>query len=76
MGCQYLEDLYELYLLGTLSEKDSAAVGEHLERGCLSCLEGLREATLIVCLLTQTVRPARLDSKYKSRLLRRLRKKP
>jgi len=76
MGCQYLEDLYELYLLGTLGEEDSTALDGHLERGCPSCLEGLHEAALIICLLTQTVRPARLNSKHKSRLLRRLRKKP
>ena len=75
MGCQYLEDLYELYLLGTLVAQDAAVVAEHLERGCPSCLENLREATLTVCLLSQTVRPARPDPKLKSHLLRRLHKK-
>jgi predicted anti-sigma-YlaC factor YlaD len=75
MGCQYLEDLYELYLLGALSPQDSAAVGEHLERGCPSCFENLREATLTVYLLSQPARPARLDPKAKSRLMRHLHKK-
>lgn len=75
MGCQYLEDRYELYLLGALSPEDSAAVGEHLERGCQSCTENLREAALTVYLLCQLLRPARLDPGSKSRLLRRLHKR-
>ncbi len=75
MGCQYLEDLHELYLLGTLAAGDSAVVAAHLQHGCPSCLENLREATLTVYLLSLTVRPARLDPKLKSHLLRRLRKK-
>jgi predicted anti-sigma-YlaC factor YlaD len=75
MGCQYLEDLHELYLLGTLAAEDAAGVTEHLQRGCPACFENLRQATLTVYLLSQTTRPARLDPKSKSRLLRRLRKK-
>jgi hypothetical protein len=75
MGCQYLEDLHELYLLGTLGAQDAAAVAEHLERGCPPCFENLREATLTVYLFSQTVRPARPDPKLKSHLLRRLHKK-
>jgi len=75
MGCQYLEDVYELYLLGTASGEDCASVSEHLERGCPECIEHLREAALTVYLLGQPARPARLDPKQKSRLLRRLRKK-
>jgi predicted anti-sigma-YlaC factor YlaD len=75
MGCQYLEDLYELYLLGALGPQDSAAVGEHLERGCPSCFENLREAALTVYLLSQPARLARPEPKLKSRLLRRLHKK-
>jgi hypothetical protein len=75
MGCQYLEDLHELYLLGTLAAGDAAVVAEHLQRGCPSCLENLREAVLTVYLLSQMVRPARRDPKLRSHLLRRLRKK-
>lgn len=75
MVCQYLEDLYELYLLGTLGEEDAAAVGEHLERACPSCLENLREAALTVYLISRTARLARPDPKSKSHLLRRLHKK-
>lgn len=72
MGCQYLEDLYELYLLGTLAPQDAAAVAEHLEGGCPSCLANLREAVLTVYLLSQPARLARPEPKLKSRLLRRL----
>lgn len=74
MGCQYLEDLFELYLLGTLCRGDLAAVDEHLARGCPNCLEQLREAALTVYILAQPARAARLDPKHKSQLLRRLRK--
>jgi predicted anti-sigma-YlaC factor YlaD len=74
MGCQYLEDLHELYLLGTLAAEDAAAVAEHLARGCSPCFDNLRDAALTVYLLSQTARPARLDPKHKSRLLRRLHK--
>jgi predicted anti-sigma-YlaC factor YlaD len=74
MGCQYLEDLFELYLLGTLCREDLAAVDEHLARGCPNCLEQLREAALTVYILAQPARAARLNPKRKSQLLRRLRK--
>ncbi len=70
MGCQYLEDLFELYWLGALCREDLASVEEHLARGCPTCLEHLREAALTVYLLAHPARPARLDSKRKSRLLR------
>ena len=75
MGCQYLDEIYELFLLGVLSAEEGAKVQEHVERGCPYCLEQLREAALTVYLLSQTMRPARLDPKQKSQLLHRLRKK-
>ena len=75
MGCQYLDEIYELYLLGSLAEKESAEVCQHLKRGCVYCLERLREAVLTVYLLSLTARPARLDPKLKSQLLRHLHKK-
>jgi len=74
MGCQYLEDLFELYLLGTLCHEDLATVEEHLARGCPQCVEQLREAALTVYLLAQPARAARPDPKHKSKLLRRLSK--
>ena len=74
MGCQYLEDLFELYLLGAACPEDSAAVFEHLARGCPQCLDQLREAALTVYLLAQPARAARVDPKRKAGLLRLLRR--
>jgi hypothetical protein len=75
MDCQHLDECYELFLLGTLPAREAAEVSEHVERGCSYCLEHLREAALTVYLLSQIVRPARLDPKLKSNLLRGMVKK-
>ncbi len=75
MGCQHLDEIYELSLLGTFAGGASADLREHIVRGCAYCLEHLREAALTVYLLSQTARPARPDPKLKAQLLRRLRKK-
>jgi len=74
VGCQYLDQIYELFLLGALSAEEDASVQEHVERGCPYCLEQLREAALTVYFLTWVGRGARPDPKQKSALLRRLRK--
>lgn len=76
MGCQHLEDLHELFLLGTLSEATAADLRDHLDRHCASCLERLREAAQTVYLLSLTAKTARPQPRLRSRLLRRLRKKP
>ncbi len=44
MDCRYLDDMYELFLLGLLKPKGAAEVKEHIERGCPYCLAHLREA--------------------------------
>lgn len=75
MGCQHLDEIYELYLLGTLAREDCAGVREHVERSCPHCLERLREAVQTVYFLSQMTRSARPDPKLKSHLLRRLRRK-
>ncbi len=75
MVCQYLEDLYELYLLGAASPDDAAAVQSHLQSGCAICLQQVREAGLTAYLLCLPAKPARLDPKQKSRLLHHLKKK-
>ena len=72
---QHLDEVYELYLLGSLDPKDSAPIREHLERGCRDCLEHLREATLSIYLLCQSAPPVRPGAQAKSQLLRRLRRK-
>jgi len=75
MDCRHLEELYELYLLGTLPDESAADLSDHLTRGCAHCLERIREAAQTVYLLSLTARPARLDPKVKSQLLHRLHKR-
>ncbi len=74
MGCQHLDDVYELYLLGALEGEEYTILREHLERKCPYCVEHLREASLTVYLLTLLAPPARLGSKHKAQLLSRLRR--
>jgi hypothetical protein len=75
MGCQHLEDLHELFLLGALSDATAAELRDHLERHCASCLERIREAAQTVYLLSLTTKTARPNPKLKLQLLRRLRNK-
>jgi hypothetical protein len=74
MVCRNLEDLYELYVLGTLDAGEGRDLSEHVSRGCPYCLHRLREATLTLYLLAGTAKPARLRPKQKSHLLHRLKK--
>lgn len=74
MGCQHLEDLYELLVLGTLAEESAAQLRAHLKTGCPTCLERVRDATLTVYLLSLRTKSARPEPKLKSQLLHRLRK--
>ena len=75
MDCRHLDESYELFLLGTLPAGEAAGLSEHVERGCTRCLAHLREAALVVYLLSQTARPARLDSGLKAQVLRHMGKK-
>jgi hypothetical protein len=75
MGCQYLEETYELFLLGALSEQGALELREHLARGCPHCLERIREAEETVYLLSLTSKPARPNPRVKRELLRGLNKK-
>ena len=79
MGCQHLEELYELYLLGALDPEDAEQVSEHVRRGCPNCARGLREAGLTVYLLCQIALSSRgsraSDSRQKAELLRRLKRR-
>jgi hypothetical protein len=75
MGCQHLDHLYELFLLGSLSDEEGADLRKHLERHCEHCLARIREAVQTIYLIGLTVKPARLDPKLKTRLLQRLRRK-
>ena len=75
MGCEHLDEYYELYLLGAAADGACLDIDEHVERHCAYCLEHLREAAHSIYLLTLTARPARLNPKLKSQLMKRLRKK-
>jgi hypothetical protein len=75
MGCEHLDEYYEVFLLGTISDGACADIREHVEGDCPYCLGHLREAALSVYLLSLSPRSVRPDPKQKSQLLRRLRKK-
>lgn len=75
MGCEHLDEYYELYLLGAIADGACLDIQEHVQRECPYCLERLREAAHSVYLLTLTTRPARLNSKLKPQLMKKLRKK-
>jgi Fe-S oxidoreductase len=74
MVCQYLEDFFELYLLGVSSAEEANTVAEHLATGCPHCLAHLREAVLTVYLVSQPSKLGRIEPRWKTSLLRRLRK--
>jgi hypothetical protein len=69
MGCQHLEELYELFLLGALSDQGSVELREHLDRACPNCLVRTREAAETVYLLSLTAKPVRPAARVKSSLL-------
>jgi hypothetical protein len=75
MVCHDLDEYYEMYMLGTLTEGVASEIGEHLERGCPYCLVRLREAARTIYLLAQMTPAVRPGPKQKSQLLRRLNKK-
>ncbi len=75
MGCQHLDDLYELYLLGALEVEESEAIAEHLARNCPYCLEHLREAAQTIHLITFLAPAGRPGQGLRARLLERVKKK-
>lgn len=75
MGCQHLDEYYELCLLGAMSGEACGIIREHMERGCPYCLARLREAARTVYLLTRMTKDVNPRPKCKAQLLRRLRKK-
>jgi len=75
MGCEHLDDYYELFLVGLVPEGVGANIREHAAQGCTYCLEHLREANLSLYLLSLTPKPSRPDPKLKAQVLKRIRKK-
>jgi predicted anti-sigma-YlaC factor YlaD len=72
MGCQHLEELYELWLLGAAPEQAAQDLREHLARGCPQCRARLREAAETVYLLGLVPKPARPNPGVKTELLRQV----
>ncbi len=72
MGCQHLEEIYDLWLLGAISEQGSSELRDHLARGCPHCLARIREATETIYVLGLVPKPARPHPRVKSELLRRI----
>ncbi len=72
MGCQHLEELYELWLLGALSGQGSVDLRDHLARGCPHCLARVREAAETIYLLGRSPKPARPHPRVKTELLRQI----
>ncbi len=75
MGCQPLEDLYELFLLGALSDQGAVELREHLARECPHCLTRIREAVETVYILGLTCKPVRPAPRVKAELLHAFQKK-
>ncbi|MFZ0960350.1 MAG: hypothetical protein WAO35_05555 [Terriglobia bacterium] len=75
MGCQHLEELYELWWLGAVSEQSSLDLREHLARGCPHCLTRIREAAETVYVLGLASKPARPHPPVKAELLRQISRK-
>jgi len=75
MGCQHLDELFELWWLGALSEQSSRDIREHLGRGCPHCLARVRDAAETVYLLGSASKPARPHPRVKSELLRQITRK-
>ena len=74
MECQYLDDVYELFLLGLLKPKETAAVKEHIERGCPYCVDHLREAAQSVYFLLSGTKDRKPPQHLKAEIMRSLRR--
>lgn len=72
MGCQHLEDDYELYLLGALSDDAPGDLRLHLSAQCPNCAQGLREAAESLYWLVQSTEAVKPHPAVKSRLAARL----
>jgi Anti-sigma-K factor rskA len=44
MTCEELNDLYELYTLDVLEDQQRDEIDAHLERGCVACAKGIKDA--------------------------------
>jgi anti-sigma-K factor RskA len=64
MSCEELSDVYELYALGLLDGVEKEEAEAHLERGCETCRENLRNAmaanAMLMSLSAEAAPPRRL----------------
>lgn len=72
MDCRYLENTYELFLLGALDEPGAARIQEHAASACPNCRQGLREAALTLFALMQQTEPVSTTAGQRSRFLKKL----
>lgn len=75
MDCRHLDEYYELYVLGGAGPDVVEEITRHLDQGCASCTNRLREAALNVYFMSTLVHSPRPNPKIRARLLARLRKK-
>jgi hypothetical protein len=52
MTCEELKELFELYTLGLLESEENREVESHLERGCSTCRESLKNALAMNAVLS------------------------
>lgn len=74
MDCRYLDDVYELFLLGLLKPKEAAEVREHIERGCPYCVKHLREAAQAAYFVLSSAKTRKPAQHMKSDILDSLRR--
>lgn len=72
MDCRYLENSYELFLLGAVGETEAARIQEHLKMDCPNCARGLREAALALFALLQPAKPIMSTPSQRAHFLQRL----
>lgn len=72
MGCQHLEEVYELWWLGALAEQGARDLQEHLARGCPQCLARIRDAAETVYVLGLSSKPVRPHPRVKAELMRQI----
>ncbi len=55
MTCEELRDEYELYTMGASEEPTRGELREHFQRGCETCIEGVRKARTLTAKLSNAV---------------------
>jgi hypothetical protein len=69
MNCEELQQMFELYALGVLESEESAELEAHLERGCSTCKENLKNALTMNASLIGSNPAVAPSKKLKRRIL-------